>query len=89
MARVRFTQNVQRHIACPACDVSGQTVRDALNAVFAGNAQARGYFFDDQGAVRKHITIFVDGLPVRDRAMLSDAIEPDALIDVMQALSGG
>ena len=78
----------KRHIACPACDVTGQTVREVLNAAFAGNAQAKDYFLDDQGAVRKHITIFVDGLPMRDRATLSDAIEPDALIDVMQAPVG-
>ena len=89
MARVRFTQNIQRHIACPPCDVVARTVSEALDAALANNVKARDYFLDDQGALRKHIAIFVDGVPMHDRVKLSDPIEPDALIDVMQALSGG
>jgi sulfur carrier protein ThiS len=89
MPHVRFTQNVQRYVACPPRDVDGRTVREALEAVFADNAVARGYFLVDQGELRKHVAVFVDGTPVRDRANLSDAIEPGTEIDVMQALSGG
>ena len=42
------TQNIQRHVACPEIEVSGSTVREALEAVFAENPQARGYVLDDQ-----------------------------------------
>ncbi|RMF78571.1 MAG: MoaD/ThiS family protein, partial [Planctomycetota bacterium] len=34
MVRVSFTQNIQRHVACPAVEVPARTVRDALEAVF-------------------------------------------------------
>ncbi len=89
MAKVIFTTNVQRHVACPQAEAAGQTVRDVLEAVFADNPQARGYMFDDQSALRKHLTIFVDGTAIRDRARLSDAVSKTSTIYVFQALSGG
>jgi hypothetical protein len=63
MAKVVFTPNVQRHVACPEAEAPGCTVREVLDNVFAGNPQARGYVLDDQSALRRHITIFVDGNP--------------------------
>jgi hypothetical protein len=52
MPRVVFTQNIQRHVACPPSNVAGSTVREVLDAVFATNQQARGYVLDEHGAVR-------------------------------------
>jgi sulfur-carrier protein len=89
MATVSFTPNIQRHVSCPASTVAGETVRQVLDAVFAGNPRARGYVLDDQGAVRSHMVVFVDGHQVLDRQNLSDAVSPAAEIYVAQALSGG
>lgn len=89
MPHIRFTQNIQRYVKCAPRDVEGRTVRESLEAVFADAPLVRGYLLDDQGALRKHVNVFVDGLPIRDRTALSDAVEPSAQIDVMQALSGG
>jgi molybdopterin converting factor small subunit len=89
MPRVAFTQNLRRHVACPDAEVEGATVRAVLDAVFAGNPPLRGYVLDDQGALRKHMTIFVDGKQVADRAGLSDPVDAGSEIYVMQALSGG
>ncbi len=89
MPHVIFTANIQRHVACPPGDVAGRTVREALEAVFAGNPAARGYVLDDQGALRRHMVVFVDGQQIADRAGLSDAVGADGKIHVMQALSGG
>lgn len=89
MARVTFTANIQRHVACPPMEADGGTVRDVLEAVFAGNPQARGYVLDDQAALRRHMAVFVDGKPLRDRLHLSDSVEAASEIYVMQALSGG
>ena len=89
MARVVFTQNLQRHVASPPADVPGRTVREVLDAVFAGNPRARGYVLDDQGELRPHMTIFVDGTLVADRRTLSDPVAADGEVYVMQALSGG
>jgi sulfur-carrier protein len=44
---------------------------------------------DDQAALRRHMTIFVDGRAIRDRIRLSDAVADGSTIYVFQALSGG
>ena len=89
MATVIFTPNIQRHVTCPPTLVSGATVREVLDAVFASNELARGYVLDDRGALRKHMVVFLDGHPVRDRTALGDAVAEESEIVVMQALSGG
>jgi sulfur-carrier protein len=89
MPLVRFTQNIQRHVACPPRKVEGASVRQALEAYFAGVPAARGYVLDDQGALRKHMAVFVNGEPVLDRAKLADPVPADGTIDIVQALSGG
>lgn len=89
MPQVRFTQNIQRHVACPQRVVAGSTLRAALDEYFNGNQKARDYILDDQGALRRHMAVFIDGKPLRDRDRLSDPIPANAVIDVMQALSGG
>lgn len=89
MPLVRFTPSLQRHVPTPDVHVDGQTVRDALSQIFLATPTLKSYLVDEQGALRKHVTVFVDGTPVRDRTTLSDALQPDSDIDVMQALSGG
>jgi hypothetical protein len=44
---------------------------------------------DDQSALRRHMTIFVDGRMICDRARLADAVSETSTIHVFQALSGG
>ena len=89
MPTVTFTPNIQRHVSCPVAQVQGKTVRQVLDAVFEGNPRARGYVLDDQGAVRQHMNVFVDGQQVNDRRDLSDPVRPDGEVYVAQALSGG
>ena len=89
MAKVVFTPNIQRHVGCPQAEAAGQTVREVLESVFANNPRARGYVLDDQSALRRHMTIFVDGQMIRDRARLADAVNDTSTIHVFQALSGG
>ena len=89
MPRVEFTANLQRHVACPPVEVPGETVRDVLDAAFAGNERARGYVLDEQGALRRHMIVFINGEMIRDRERLSDAVPEGGEVYVMQALSGG
>ena len=86
---VSFTANLRRHLEVPPVEVSGGTVRDALEATFARNPRLRGYLLDDQGRLRRHVMVFVDGEAVSDRDGLSDPVGAAAELFVMQALSGG
>jgi molybdopterin synthase sulfur carrier subunit len=89
MARVSFTPHLQRFIDVPTQDVAATTVAAALATIFADNPRLRGYVLDEHGAVRQHVTIFVDDAPIRDRIALTDEIHPQSEIFVLQALSGG
>lgn len=89
MPKVVFASHVQRHVPAPDATVEGATVRTALDAVFANNRPLRGYVLDDQGHLRKHVVIFVDGARIVDRQGLSDGVRADSEIYVLQALSGG
>lgn len=89
MPLVEFTANLARQTRAPSSRVGGATVREALQAVFAATPGLRGYVLDDQGAVRTHVVIFLDGAAIRDRRGLSDPVRTDSEIFVMQALSGG
>jgi hypothetical protein len=89
MAKVVFTQNIQRHVACPETVAPGATVREVLDNLFAANPDARAYVLDDQAGLRRHMTIFVDGQMIRDRARLADPVRDASTIYVFQALSGG
>ena len=89
MVTVRFTPNLARHVECVDATVPGDTVREALERVFTDNPRLRGYVLDDQGVLRKHMVVFLDGLAISDRQGLSDPINGESEIFVMQALSGG
>jgi molybdopterin synthase sulfur carrier subunit len=89
MPHVVFTPALQRHFSCPPGEVEGGTVREALEGIFRDQPRARNYVLDEQGTLRKHMMVFVDGEPVQDRDGLSDGVAAGAQIYVMQALSGG
>lgn len=89
MPVVAFTANLERHVECPTREVTASTVGEALAKSFLGNERLRGYVLDDQGRLRKHILVLVDGLLVADRDRLTDPVKEDASIYVAQALSGG
>lgn len=84
-----FTANLMRLVDAPPACVEAATVREALEKVFARSPRLRGYVLDDQGALRRHVVVFVGGEPVKDRSGLSDPVADDAEISVLQALSGG
>lgn len=89
MPKVSFTRALERFVAAPSVTVDGATLGEALSAVFAANPALRGYVLDDQGGVRRHVAIYLNGVVVRDRAKLSDKVGPNDEIYVFQALTGG
>jgi molybdopterin synthase sulfur carrier subunit len=89
MPEITFTSALQRHVPAPPRRVSGTTVRQALDEVFQDNPRLRGYVLDEQGRLRPHVHVYVDGEPVTDRERLSDPIGPSTDLYVAQALSGG
>lgn len=89
MATVVFTPALRRFLRVSDARVAGATVAEVLAGVFGANHALRGYVLDDQGALRRHVAIYVNGEPVRDRTGLSDPVASDGEIHVFQALTGG
>lgn len=89
MPKIEFTGHLRRYMDLASVEVGGDTVRAALDAAFAREPRLRSYVVDEQGVLRRHVNVFVNGEPIADRAGLSDAVGPDGEIYVLQALSGG
>lgn len=89
MPTVSFTSALRRFLDAPPLEVEGDTVGEALAAVFAARPQLRGYVLDDQGAVRRHVAVYINGAAVHDRRKLSDSVGTRDEIYVFQALTGG
>ena len=89
MAQLYFTQQLRRFVDTPSISTSAATLREALEEAFAAAPQLRGYVLDDQGHLRKHVIVFIDGQRVRDYEKLDDALLASSEVHVLQALTGG
>lgn len=89
MAELHFTQNLRRHTPCPSFSSDAVNVADLLRTYFEQYPRVRSYILDDQGHVRHHVKILVDGVNLGDRDMLSDTLTSTSQVHVFQALSGG
>jgi sulfur-carrier protein len=89
MATVHFTARLRALVPAEPVETDGGTVGDALERIFAGNSQAKGYVLDEQGRLRKHVCIFLDGERLTHDAALAAPLGRSSEIYVMQALSGG
>jgi molybdopterin converting factor small subunit len=89
MVQVRFTPQLRRFTDTPEVDCQAATLGAALQAAFSRNPRLAGYVLDDQGHARPNVAIFIDGRRCADAMGLSDPLQPDSQVWVMQALSGG
>jgi sulfur-carrier protein len=89
MPTVSFAPALTRHVACPEQHVAATTLRSALDAAFRAAPAMRGYVLDEQGAVRKHVAVFVNGEMIASRGELGQPLAPEDRVMVIQALTGG
>lgn len=89
MATLGFTSNLKKFLQLSEMVANGVTVRAILTDACQQQPALRSYIFDDQGHLRHHIAIFVQGKLVTDREGLSDPVPPNAAVYIFQALSGG
>jgi len=89
MPRVEYAPALTRHVACPPQDVQASTLREALAKSFEAAPAIRNYVLDEQGAVRKHVAVFVNARMVTDRVNLDVPLQAADKVMVIQALTGG
>ncbi|MBV8502480.1 MAG: MoaD/ThiS family protein [Paucibacter sp.] len=89
MARIVFTPQLRRFVEAPEVETAAVALRAGLEDAFAPNPRLRAYVLDDQGHLRPNVVIFVDGRRLREYQRLDEALRPDSVVHVLQALSGG
>jgi sulfur-carrier protein len=89
MPTVEFAPALTRHVPCPAQRVEGATLRAALDNAFLAAPALRSYVLDEQGAVRKHVAVFVNAQMIASRTQLDVALRHEDNVMVIQALTGG
>jgi hypothetical protein len=90
MAHIKFTPNLKRFFPDLApVEIEADTIADVVAAVDARWRGLADYIVDEQGQLRKHVNIFIGGELIRDKQNLTDAVNSDTKIYIMQALSGG
>jgi len=92
MARVELT----RHLFAFFPDLEGRdlavdadSVADVVRALDELAPGIAFYICDERGRLRRHVNVFVDDQMIADRGRLSDRVQPDSRVLIMQALSGG
>jgi len=89
MPLVTFAPQLQRHVPCPPQRVPAGTLDAVLRAAFVAAPTIERYVLDEQGAVRKHVAVFVNNEMIANRGDLSQPLTDDDAVWVIQALSGG
>lgn len=91
MQTVKFTQALKRFYPdLGDLEMNAESLAELINEIDRQFQGMKSYIVDDQGILRQHVNIFVDGKMIEDREGLSDSIsEEDCEIFIMQALSGG
>lgn len=92
MAKVELTRHLYAFF--PGLEGQELSVRASTVAEVVDEMEriAPGFSFyvcDERGRLRRHVNIFVGEEPVSDRDGLSDAVNDDSRVFILQALSGG
>ena len=89
MPTVEFAPALTRHVPCAPQLVDAATLREALDNAFQAAPALRAYVLDEQGAVRKHVAVFVNARQVASRTELDVPVRQGDKVMVIQALTGG
>jgi molybdopterin synthase sulfur carrier subunit len=86
---IHLTSHLRRVAPPGPVRVEAATLGAALDAYFETAPRVRSYILDDQGRLRRHVAVFIDGELLTDKKDLGRRVAATTEIYVMQALSGG
>jgi len=92
MAKVEVTRHLYAffpHLEGQELVVDASTVADVVREMEGIAPGFAFYVCDERGRLRTHVNIFIGDNRVADRARLTDRVEADSRVFIMQALSGG
>jgi len=87
---VKFTKALKRFFPqLKDTRAKGGTLAEILSDIESFYPGMCSYVLDEQGSLRKHVNIFIDGSIINDRTKLTDSFSENSEIYIIQALSGG
>jgi len=90
MATIKFTYALKRFYPdLDTLEIEAADVNTLVHTIDQNYPGIKAYLLDDQGSLRKHVNIFVDGSLITDRTTLLDQLTNRSEVYIMQALSGG
>jgi hypothetical protein len=92
MAKVELTRHLFRFFPDLADKEIVVDATDVAGVVRAMEEMAPGFAFyicDELGRLRTHVNIFIGEECIADRVGLTDRVQPDSRVFILQALSGG
>lgn len=89
MPSIAFTAHLRSVGPGRPVDCDGSTLAEMLDAMAGEHPRLKDYLLDDQGRLRKHVAVFVDGVMVARERALRLTLNPSSQVYVFQALSGG
>ena len=85
MAQVRLRAPLSELCGGREHDVDGATVGDVLLALERANPPIAGWVLDEQGRIREHVNVFVNGTPGEERTQVAVG----DCVYVLPAITGG
>ncbi len=90
MPTVKFTYALKRFFPkLKDTSANGKTLQEIFKEIESDYPGIKSYVLDEQGSLRRHVNIFINGKMINDRTKLTDEFSSNSEIYIMQALSGG
>lgn len=90
MPLIKFTYALKRFYPdLQEVRIEANSVADIVRKLDEVYPRISTYIVDEQGALRKHVNIFVGNTIIKDKITLGDKVNDNDEIYIMQALSGG
>jgi hypothetical protein len=89
LASIAFTPHLRAVGPTRAEACAGRTLAEMLDALDPAYPRLKDYVLDDQGRLRKHVAVFIDGVMTPREQALLQRLGPGSHVYVFQALSGG
>lgn len=90
MAQIRFTSALKRFYPnLGPLKIEANTIAELIPKIEARFPGLSDYLVDEQGALRKHVNIYIGEHLIKDREQLQDDLKAEDEVLIFQALSGG
>ena len=90
LVNIRLPRALLAYWSGPASlEVGGRTLAAAIDAVEAQHPGLGARILDDQGSVRQHVAVFINGEISVDRVAAQIPLRPGDRVQIVPAVSGG